>query len=595
MTVSQQDSINSPFRVLLLPVKWYKRQLSRFRSRLAYANALPQLTILGLFCGLLTASFAIAFRLLAEFPLTALLPAGSESFEQLSAFTRFMLPLLGALIIAWMMVRTKTEHHSVGIGHVLDRMQHHQGHMPLANTCMQFFGAITALLTGHSVGREGPAVHLGSSSSSWLGQQLGLPNNSLRILTACGVAAAIAASFNTPLAGVIFAMEVVLMEYTIAGFTPVILAAVSGGVLSRIVFGDQPAFTVTNISMGSLFELPFLVVSGLVIGLAASAMLWFYKRIGKFRKKPPALRMLVVGLLCGTMAVFVPQIQGVGYDTVNAAMHGSIGIGLLLSIAAAKIFVSTFSVALGLPGGIISPTFVVGACLGGAFSIFGENFFPEQVSSSGFYAVLGMGAMMAAVLNAPLAALVAVLELTYNPNILLPSMLVTVVACLTCRTLTKLPGIFSIHRDLSGYDSPLFQMLSRSGVTSLMKTNLSRHSRTVEWENAHNLITDKPEWILIEDVGEPKFILRPADLARYIEEQQEDIENFDPDTPIDLREIPGERWRLFPIHSRATLQEALMMLEQNNAQAAYVSRPSAPLMSDVAGVLTRKDIDNFYH
>ena len=133
--------------------------------------------------------------------------------------------------------------------------------------------------------REGPAVHLGATSSSLLGQQLKLPNNSLRTLTACGVAAAIAASFNTPLAGVIFAMEVVLMEYTITGFIPVILSAVTGGVMSRIVFGNEPAFAIPMIELGSLWELPYLVLCGLVIGLAASAMLLLFRFTKKFNDK----------------------------------------------------------------------------------------------------------------------------------------------------------------------------------------------------------------------------------------------------------------------------------------------------------------------
>lgn len=232
---------------------WPTRQLDRFRARLAHADALPQLAILGCISGLLTGLIAIAFRLSFELPLTLLLPNGSESFEALSPGTRFLLPVLGALIIGLLVHRFKPEQRVLGVGHILDRMQHHQAQLPAANALLQFIGAALALLTGHSVGREGPAVHLGAASSSLLGQQLQLPNNSLRTLTACGVAAAIAASFNTPLAGVIFAMEVVLMEYTITGFIPVILAAVSGGVLSRIAFGTQPAFAIPIIDMATLW------------------------------------------------------------------------------------------------------------------------------------------------------------------------------------------------------------------------------------------------------------------------------------------------------------------------------------------------------
>ena len=568
--------------------RWPSRRLDAFRARLAHTDALPQLAVLGCISGLLTALIAIAFRLSFEWPLALLLPQGSESFEMLSRTASFILPVVGALVIGLIMHSCKTEYHTVGVGHILDRMQYHQAQLPAANGLLQFGGATIALLSGHSVGREGPAAHLGAVCSSLLGQRLQLPNNSLRILAACGVAAAIAASFNTPLAGVIFAMEVVLMEYTIAGFIPVILAAVSGGVVSRIVFGSEPAFAIPLIEMGSLWEIPFLLACGLVIGLAAAAMLMLYSFTTKFRERPVLLRMLCVGILCGAVATVVPHIQGVGYDTVEQALLGELGVGLLIGIVAAKILVSSVSVGLGLPGGIIGPNFVIGACLGGALGIAGSLFHPDQASSTGFYAIIGMGAMVGAVLNAPLAALIAVLELTYNPNILLPSMLVTVIATITCRMLTRMPGRFSIGRD--GYSSPRFQSLSRAGVTSLMKRDFISHSRHLPFERIDDLLKSKPQWIVIEDVGEPKLIMRPADLARYMEEQLA----LEPDTTIDLQEIPAERWSIVPIHPRATLQEALLVMQQNDDQAVYVSQTAAPLMSEVAGIITRQDIDNYY-
>jgi len=575
-----------------LQSNWLSRQLNAFRSRLAYADALPQLAILGCISGFLTALIAITFRLSFELPLDFFLPEGSESFEQLPMHIRFLLPVIGAVILGLIMHFTKPEHHSVSVGHVLERMHHHQAQLPAANGLMQFVGGAIALLSGNSVGREGPAVHLGAVSSSWLGQQLKLPNNSLRTLTACGVAAAIGASFNTPLAGVIFAMEVVLMEYTITGFIPVILAAVTGGVMSRIVFGDEPAFAIPLIELGSLWELPFLVLCGLIIGLAASVMLLLYRHTQRFKNRPVFLRILFAGVLCGTVATVLPQIQGVGYDTVEQAMLGELGIMLLATIVIAKIFVTTISIGLGVPGGIIGPNFVIGACLGGALGIAGGLVSPDQASSSGFYAILGMGAMMGAVLNAPLAALIAVLELTYNPNILLPSMLVIIIASITCRMLTKQAGIFSIDRDLSGYSSPVFQMLSRSGVTSLMQNNFTHHSRYLPLKMAESLLENKPTWIAIEDPGEEKYILKSADLAVHLEELKQEL--MEEGHTIDLQEIPGERWRLFPIHARATLQEARLTMQQNNGRAVFISQPAAPLMSEVAGIITQQDIDNYY-
>jgi CIC family chloride channel protein len=302
--------------------------------------------------------------------------------------------------------------------------------------------------------------------------------------------------------------------------------------------------------------------------------------------------MLAAGLLCGTVALVLPQIQGVGYDTVEQAMLGEIGLTILAAIVVAKIVVTTISIGLGVPGGIIGPNFVIGACIGGLLGTIGGLISPEQSSSSGFYAILGMGAMMGAVLNAPLAALIAVLELTYNPNILLPSMLVIVMSSITTRLITKQTGIFSMDSDLRSYSSPIFQMLSRSGVTSVMKKNFVHHSRYLTLNTAISLLEGKPTWIVIEDMGEPKYILKSADLALHVEELKQSL--AEEEHSIDLREIPGERWQLFPVHPRSTLQEALLTMQQNNGKAVYVSQPAAPLMSEVAGIITKQDIDNFY-
>lgn len=572
--------------------RWLNNRISSFRHSVAHAEALPQLSFLGMLCGLLTAAVAVLFRLSFEIPLESFLPAGKESFEELPVPLRFALPIIGALLIGLILHFNAKENRALGVGHIIDRMQYHQSHLPFKNALIQFFGAAIAIISGNSVGREGPAIHLGATASSLLGQKLKLPNNTLRVLTSCGVAAAISASFNTPLAGVIFAMEVVLMEYTIAGFIPVIIASVSGAVVSRAVFGDEQAFSLSVVELGSLWEIPFLMICGIAIGLAATLMLKIFQQCGKFTNKPILLRMFVAGLLTGSVATVLPQVMGVGYDTLEKAMLGEMGFWLLAAIVVAKLTLSSFSVSLGMPGGVIGPSLVIGACIGGCLGIIGGIVNPELASTPGLYATLCMGAMMGAVLNAPLAALMAVLELTYSPSLLLPSMVTIVTATLTARTISHLPGLFSIGKDRAHYTSPVFQILNRAGVTSLMDRNFSHHSHLICPNIARKLLEKKPHWLVIEDVGEPKFILRPADLALYLE--IENTQLWDEGQEIDLHEIPGERWQLHPIHSRATLQEALLLMQENNGRAVYVAQPASPLMTEVAGIVTKDDIDNYY-
>ncbi|MEH6544221.1 MAG: chloride channel protein [Porticoccaceae bacterium] len=576
---------------------WIKALLDNFRLRLAYGNALPQLALLGIVSGLITGVIAVAFRLAVELPLTTLLPNHSdEGFESLSPEMRLLLPIVGALaIIALSALIARVlgkDKRSVGVGHVVERYQQHQARLPAGNAVMQFFGGIIALLSGHSVGREGPAIHLGAASASLVGQRFGLPNNSLRTLVGCGVAAAISASFNTPLAGVIFAMEVVLMEYTVIGFVPVILAAVAGALVSRVAFGAAPAFEIPVIHLAGLMELPYLAACGVAIGLVCALILTLHVAVTKFAQRPMWINLLVAGFLAGGIGMAVPEVMGVGYDTLELAMLGELGVGLLLTIAAAKLLLSTTTIALGIPGGSIGPALVIGACLGGCLGVAANFISPENTGTPGFYATLGMGAAMAAVLNAPLAALVALMELTYNPGILMPAMLVIVVATMTTRMVSRLPGIFLIGRDPKRFSSPVYQMLSGVGVTSIMNRNFLSHSRQLPWNKALEVLEQRPEWLVVEDVGEDKYIIRPSDLARFLE--QSDTSLWEHDEAVDLLEVPGQRWRIFPVHPRATLQEALSAIRQNNGKAAYITRTAAPLMSDVAGIITREQIDNYY-
>jgi len=367
--------------------------------------------------------------------------------------------------------------------------------LPLRNLVLQFVGATISLVSGHSVGREGPGVHLGAASSSLLGQSLHLPNNSIQTLVACGAAASIAASFNTPLAGVVFAMEVILLEYTIAGFTPV--------VLTRFVFGAEPAFSVPTLQLASLYELPYLLLMGLVIGALAAGFIVSLKWITEASSKIVIWqRMTLAGALTGLCALIVPEIMGVGYDTVNQAMLGQIGLGVLFMVVLFKMLATTIGLGMGLPGGLIGPTLVIGAAAGGMLGHFAEMLFPGQVASPGFYAMLGMGAMMGATLQAPLAALLAMLELTANPNIILPGMLAVVVSGIVSSHLFGRESIFLTLLKARGLDmrnDPVAQSLRRVGVASALDPSFVHAPRELSIAAAESLLEHQPLWIIIND------------------------------------------------------------------------------------------------
>jgi H+/Cl- antiporter ClcA len=566
--------------------------LDNLRHQLAHLDALPQLTLLGLISGLAAAGIIVAFRLAVDLPLAQIFGSHSEDFESLPRHWHFLLPVIGALLLGIIWQLVPPTNRQVSVGHVLERLHNHQGRMPAANWLLQFCGGIIALLSGQSVGREGPAVHLGAGAASQLGQWLKLPNNCLRTLIGCGVASAIAASFNTPMAGVIFAMEVVLMEYTIIGFIPVMLASVSGAVIAQLVFGQQPAFSIIPIQMNALWELPLIALSGIVIALFAAVFIRLQLLFNRLQGWPIALRLALAGMVTGTLAWWFPQILGVGYDTIEATMEGQLGIHLLLGILFAKLLATSVSGGLGMPGGLIGPMLYLGAVLGACIGIAASVLLPESGANPSFYVLLGMGAMMAAVINAPLAALITVFELTQNPHTVFPTMLIIVVAVLTTRQLFHCEGIFVAQLEANGFNlssGPIRRALDRVGVRSVMETEFHRcvHRLTVKQLQLH--LQQHPRWLVIDEQGKDKVLLAAADVSSFL-----DTESLSEEDEVNLLDIPGRQWSLLPIDQQASLYEAQQLLNTLKADALYVERQASPLLSPVVGILTQEHIDHYY-
>lgn len=463
---------------------------------------------------------------------------------------------------------------------------------------LQFFGGAIAIISGHSVGREGPSVHLGAATASLLGQKLRMPNNSIRVLVACGAAAAIAASFNTPLAGVIFSMEVILMEYTITGFTPVILAAVSATAVNWSVFGKYPAFIVPALELNSYWELPLIVIMGIIIGVIAAmfiaALKWLSIRV---KNIPLWLKLPFAGLAVGFCSLLAPEIMGIGYDTVSSVLLGDLAIKVLLLVLTVKFIATIISIGMGLPAGLIGPTLFIGAVAG---SLFGLLFalLPVNISQPGLYAMLGMGAMMGATLQAPLAALVALLELTANQNIIFPGMLAIVSANLTTRELFGHDSVYISQMRGIGLDyrhDPVAQSLRRLAVTSVMNNKFAIVQPSLTRQQAETIMSDLPTWLIINR-DEGKLLMPVTDLTHYLEQTHAESSNSEEniDQKIDLLELPSKRKQLAPISSQATLQQVLKILEESDAEALYVIKPIGSSADKIFGIVTRQIVEEEY-
>ena len=582
---------------------------------MAGVESLPPLILLAIAAGLLTGVVVLLFRAGLEGGAWLTGRSDAENFEGLGPWMALLMPLVGAAVLGFILNRLPPDSRRFGVVHVMERLSRHQGHMPLRSAIYQFVGGIAGLTVGLSGGREGPAVHLGAATSSLLGNAVRLPNNSIRTLVACGSAAAIGASFNTPMAGVIFAMEVVMMEYTIASFIPVIIASVTATVVNRWFFGDVIAFSVPETELRSLLEIPYITLAGVAVGLVGSAFILMVRTIARLQVGPFWIRAMAAGAVTGLAAMVAPAVLGVSYDTVNQALLGQLAWTALLVILIAKTVASAACVGVGLPVGMIGPTLVMGAMLGGLLGVIGNAFAPGLASEPSFYVMLGMAAMMAAVLQAPLAALLAVLELTANPAIILPAMLIIVVASLTVTQFAKQRSIFLTTLNALGLQyppDPASQHLMRAGAAGLMTRSLARVPRSVSVRDLRRALESSPTWLVIEEDAAFRAVLNANDLDNHLvalagtlsptgaaatpdeSATADDWQRFDPRLDaqvIDLMEVPGMRKDAGVIHNRATLLEALAEFRFTGVEALCVVRGEADV--DVVGVLTRDDIDRY--
>ena len=566
-------------------------------------EGLPLLALLGLLCGLFAGGVIILLRLFMDGMASRILPDGNiESFEALTPLVRFGLCVSGGLIVGLILHAMNPNKRTLGVLHVIERLDYHQGYLPIRNAVAQFFTAAISLVSGHSVGREGPSVHLGATAGSLLGRSLRIPNNGIRILIGSGVAAAIAAAFNTPLAGVIFAMEVVIMEYSVIGFTPVIISAVSATTLTRVMFGDSSVFEFPPVNINTVQELPMVALMGALIGCLSAAFIQttlFTSSL--FSKQAIWLRTLIAGVITGLIALELPQVMGTGYDTVDHLLIGQLGLGLVLLLVIAKTFATATAIGLGIPAGLIGPTLFMGAAAGGAIGLTANNINPALADSS-YYAMLGMAAMMAATLQAPLAALIYLLELTGDQAVILPAMTAVITASLVTRVVFKKSSIYRhllLAKGLDYRNSPLSKALRRIGVASVMERKIIQQPRNISVVQAQELLKLEPRWIMLDHQKDDnkKSLLPATDIARFLNEsfiendhKQESTEHKN----IDLLSIPAKRLDTESITIVATLQEAHEKMQSKQCEVLYITGAHGAAKQRVYGVITREHIESSY-
>ena len=351
---------------------------------------------------------------------------------------RMLVPAVGGLIVGYFIHRFVSGRRPVGVPQVMEASALDGAKMSLTQGIKGAIANAATLGFGGSAGREGPVVHLGATIGSRIAKWMHMPRGHARTLLACGVTGAVAASFNAPLAGVFFALEVVIGHYALAAFAPIVMASLVATVVSRAIYGDFPAFIIPNYTI-SAFEFPAFAMLGVAAAVLAVVLMRGVALVGQQMARLPIpawCRPGVGGLGVGVLAIAFPEVLGVGYGSTDLALKGEFGLAMLVGLMVVKTMATALTLGSGFGGGVFSPSLFLGAMLGGAVGtvagvVAPYLFLTESASvfaGEGAYAMVGMGAVAGAVLGAPISTILIIFELTGDYQLTMGVMLGTVVA-----------------------------------------------------------------------------------------------------------------------------------------------------------------------
>ncbi|RKY17630.1 MAG: chloride channel protein, partial [Planctomycetota bacterium] len=321
-----------------------------------------------------------------------------------------------------------------GVPEVIEAVALHNGRIRPRVVVAKALASSVCIASGGSVGREGPIVQIGSAIGSSVGQVLGMSARRLRTMVGCGAAAGIAATFNAPVAGALFAVEVVLGDFGVPQFSPIVISSVMATVISRHYLGDLPAFDIPKHALENPSELVVYAILGVAAGLMALLFmrtLYFAEDRADAIKLPTPIKACLGGAIVGAIALVVPGVLGVGYESMNAALDGSPALWALVGLLAAKLVAVSVTIASGGSGGIFAPSLFLGASLGALVGGIAQAILgPESMAATGAYALVGMGAVVGATTHAPISAILILFELTNDYRIILPLMVSCILATL---------------------------------------------------------------------------------------------------------------------------------------------------------------------
>ncbi|PNV82443.1 MAG: chloride channel protein [Desulfobacteraceae bacterium] len=358
----------------------------------------------------------------------------------LPVYLKIGLPALGGLVVGPIIYFGAREAKGHGVPEVMEAVALKGGRIRPRVALVKILASGISIGSGGSVGREGPIVQIGSSIGSSLAQILKAPHLRQRTLVGCGAAAGIAATFNAPIAGALFAVEVLLGDFGLATFSPVVLSSVTATTISRYYLGDFPAFIIPTYTLVSLWEFLFYPLLGVAAGFVALLFIFsLYKCEDLFEalRIPDYLKPALGGLMLGCLLWKWPYVFGVGYGSINLSLKNQLPALLLFTLVFIKILATSVTIGSGGSGGIFAPSLFIGAMTGGFFGWWVHEFFPLLTANSGAYALVAMGAVVAGTTHAPITAIIIIFELTATYKIILPLMISCILSTIITTSLKR--------------------------------------------------------------------------------------------------------------------------------------------------------------
>ena len=479
-----------------------------------------------------------------------------------------------------------------GVPEVMNAVVLKGGRLPPRAVVLKALASALSIASGGSVGREGPIVMIGSSMGSAVGQLYNTSTQRMRTFVACGAAGAIAATFNAPIAGVIFSIEIIMGEFAIEHFSPIVVSSVIATAISHQLTGNIPSFIIPTYELVSVVELGNYAVLGLAAALVA--LLYtnvLYKTEDLFERLPIPLYLhpALGGICIGTMGIFYPQVFGVGYETIDMVLSGQqVAWLFLLSLTVVKILATSITLGAGGSGGIFAPSLFIGATLGGAMGHLFQALLPTMTAPIGAYALVGMGAMVAGTTHGPLTAILIIFEMTHDYKIILPLMIACIISTVVARAI-QIDSIYTlklVRRGVNIYKGREQNVLKSLYVKEVMRTEFEEVPENTPFPCLMDLITESTfsYFPVVNTRGLLTGIFSLNDLRRIVNEEEslhllivaEDIAEKDvitthPDE--NLNEVMKKFGRLnieeIPVMEREGSRKVVGMVKRKDVIEAY--------------------------